>query len=210
MLNYLVRLHLPDRPGALGAVASRIGSVGGDVVSFEILERAGGQVVDEMGVGLAGDGLVDLLREEILEVDGVTVESLRRVEHLPDRQAELLDLATDLFRRPTTPELLGLLTERVRAGLGAGFAAVVDPSGSRVVVGRGELVDRHRIETVARLAAAPAVGTPAVDDGVAAAHLVRADLVVLVGRRRPAFRDRERRWVSVMADIADHGCQDIS
>lgn len=37
--NYLIRVQLPDRPGALGAVASRIGSVGGDVISIDILER---------------------------------------------------------------------------------------------------------------------------------------------------------------------------
>ena len=43
MFNYLIRVHFPDRPGALGAVASRIGSVGGDVVSIDILERAKGR-----------------------------------------------------------------------------------------------------------------------------------------------------------------------
>ena len=80
MFNYLIRVQLPDRPGALGAVASRIGSVGGDVVSIEILQRDNGIVVDELGVGLAGDHLIDLLRDEILEVDGVSIESVRPVE----------------------------------------------------------------------------------------------------------------------------------
>ena len=89
MHNYLIRVHLPDRPGALGAVASRIGSVGGDVISIEILQRDGGVVVDELGVSLASGGLIDLLRDEILEVDGVTIESLRPVPgELPDRHAE--------------------------------------------------------------------------------------------------------------------------
>jgi hypothetical protein len=96
--NYLIRVQLPDRPGALGAVASRIGSVGGDVVAIDILQRDNGVVVDELGVGLAGDHLLDLLRDEILEVDGVTIEALRAVDGpLPDRHAELLDIATELF-----------------------------------------------------------------------------------------------------------------
>ena len=41
MITYLVRIWLPDRPGALGQVASRIGAVRGDVVGIEILERDG-------------------------------------------------------------------------------------------------------------------------------------------------------------------------
>ena len=72
MSNYLIRVQLPDRPDALGAVASRIGSVGGDVISIDILEREHGVVVDELGVGLPGDDLVGLLRDEVLEVDGVS------------------------------------------------------------------------------------------------------------------------------------------
>jgi len=209
--NYLVRVHLPDRPGALGAVASRIGSVGGDVVSFEILERVGGQVVDEIGVALAGDGVVELLREEILEVDGVSVEMVRRVDgELPDRHAELLALATDLFGQPSRAALLDRLAERARASLLARFAAVVDPSGSPMPAGRGELPDRARFEDAARQAMAPGRVQAAMEDGLAAALLVQARLVLVVGRRQPVFRERERRWVSTMATIADHGWQDLS
>lgn len=80
MARFILRVRLPDRPGALGQVASRIGAVGGDIVAIDILERAGGQAIDEFAVELAGDHLVDLLRSEVHEVDGVTVESVRRVE----------------------------------------------------------------------------------------------------------------------------------
>src|ERR1035437_875709 len=62
MATYLIRLRLPGRPGALGAVASRIGSVGGDVVSIDILQRGDGEVVDEFGVVLPGDDLTELLK----------------------------------------------------------------------------------------------------------------------------------------------------
>lgn len=80
MPRYLVRVRLLDRPGALGSVASRIGAVGGDIVAINILERSGGEAVDEFVVELAGDELVGLLRHEIHEVDGVTVEELRQLE----------------------------------------------------------------------------------------------------------------------------------
>lgn len=42
----MVRVWMPDRPGALGQVASRIGSVGADVVGVEILERGAGRVTE--------------------------------------------------------------------------------------------------------------------------------------------------------------------
>jgi ACT domain-containing protein len=81
--RYVVRISLLDRPGALGQVASRIGAVGGDIVAIDILQRTDGDVVDEFVIELAGDHLVDLLRSEIHEVDGVRVEDVRRVDPEP-------------------------------------------------------------------------------------------------------------------------------
>ena len=40
MANFVVRVWLPDRPGALGLVASRIGAIGGDIVGVDVLERS--------------------------------------------------------------------------------------------------------------------------------------------------------------------------
>lgn len=77
MPRYLVRVRLLDRPGALGLVASRIGAVGGDIVAIDILQRTGGEALDEFVVELAADQLVELLRREIHEVDGAEVEEVR-------------------------------------------------------------------------------------------------------------------------------------
>ena len=110
MPAYLIRLQLPDRPGALGSVASRIGAVGGDVVAIDILQRDNGVVVDELGVHLDGSHLLGLLEAEILEVDGVAIESVRAVDGpLPDRDAELLDIATELFVQRSPADLLARL-----------------------------------------------------------------------------------------------------
>ena len=81
--TYVVRVWLPDRPGALGQVASRIGAVHGDVVGIEILERGGGSAIDELTVTIGSADLLDLLVNEIRQVDGVAVEDVRPVA--PDR-----------------------------------------------------------------------------------------------------------------------------
>ena len=77
METYVLRVWLPDRPGALGAVASRIGAVKGDVVGIEILETGSGQAVDELVVQLPDATLMDLLVNEVRQVDGVQLEEIR-------------------------------------------------------------------------------------------------------------------------------------
>jgi ACT domain-containing protein len=80
MAGYVVRIALPDRPGALGLVASRIGAVGGDIVAINILERDSGNAVDEFVVEIGGDDLIELLQSEIHEVDGVSVLEIRAAD----------------------------------------------------------------------------------------------------------------------------------
>lgn len=75
--TYLLRIKLPDRPGALGAVASRIGAVGGDITGVDIVIRGQETAIDEFVIDLESDGLVNLLLSEIHEVDGVVVDEIR-------------------------------------------------------------------------------------------------------------------------------------
>jgi hypothetical protein len=193
MFNYLIRVQLPDRPGALGAVASRIGSVGGDVVSIDILQRDDGVVVDELGVGLAGDNLIDLVSDEILEVDGVSIESVRPIAGpMPDRGSELLDVATALFEQSSVTGLLELLTVRVRQSLVASFAAVIDAGHSVVVASDGRQPDHDVLD--AGVGERPDVGV---------APMTGAGLILVVVRSDPVLRHQERQWISTMAQLAD-------
>ncbi len=226
MSNYLIRVQLPDRPGALGAVASRIGSVGGDVISIDILEREHGVVVDELGVGLPGDDLVGLLRDEVLEVDGVSIESVRPVDGpLPDRHAELLGMATELFKQRSSAGLLEHLAVRVRRSLGATFAVVYDAAAAAVVTCDGHPPDPEQLAGVAgsvlsQPPADPEPGDrpPVQSDGivvaegatVAAAGMAHAGLVLVVSRSDPVLRERELQWLSIMAELADHGWRQLA
>src|ERR1051325_1844207 len=86
----LLRVWLPDRPGALGAVASRIGAVRGDIVGIDVLERNEGVAIDEFGVVLSDAELLHLLVREVEEVDGCRVEHVTVVTHFPDPRLDAL------------------------------------------------------------------------------------------------------------------------
>ena len=103
MITVVVRVWMPDRPGALGQVASRIGAVRGDVLGIEILEQGAGRVIDELTVSLPELALIPLLTAEVDAVDGVSVENTRVVDD--DRtDPNLAALATGAALAECSPE----------------------------------------------------------------------------------------------------------
>jgi hypothetical protein len=76
-MSYLLRVALPDRPGALGAVATAIGDVGGDIESIVVVERTEDSAVDDILVHLPAGSLADTLYTAVAST-GARVESLRR------------------------------------------------------------------------------------------------------------------------------------
>src|SRR5687768_9094842 len=103
MGTYLLRVWVPDRPGALGAVASRIGAVRGDLIGIDILERGGGRAIDELVVHLPDDNgdLVPLLVQEVAQVDGVDVEDIRPAGEAIDPRLDALETAAVLVEQST-------------------------------------------------------------------------------------------------------------
>jgi len=210
MTAFVVRVWLPDRPGALGAVASRVGAVGGDVVGIEILERGTGRAVDEVVVDLADPSLVSLLRGEIEQVDGVSVEEIRELPPGPhDPRLEGLEAAVRLVATASPGEALNALCTEAADSVAATWAAVVSLDGGDVVTGLGPVPDAAWL--VAYLAGtrtdpqAPAGG--AMTGDVVWAPLLSARAALVLGRDGVAFRARERHQVSALARIVDarHG-----
>lgn len=77
-MHMVLSVCLPDRPGALGQVASRIGSLGANITDVTIAARGGEVVEDVFHLTLpdrADVDLVDLLHTELAEVDGVAVQT---------------------------------------------------------------------------------------------------------------------------------------
>jgi ACT domain-containing protein len=75
-VHVVLSVHLPDRPGALGAVASRLGALRADITDITVARRGQGDALDEFHLDLpGGPDLMDLVHAELAEVDGVEVVS---------------------------------------------------------------------------------------------------------------------------------------
>jgi len=196
----VVRVWMPDRPGALGQVASRIGAVRGDLLGIEILEVGAGRAVDELVVALPDADLVDLMVNEVHAIDGVSVEHVRAidVEHV-DRSVLTLALAADLAE--STP---GTRVERLVEGV----VAITDAdwalctSGDRLLVATDGAPSP---EWVASLVAGSRHldGDTMLSSDLFWVELPTAGCWVAAGRSDRPIHDRERRLLAYFARVAD-------
>jgi hypothetical protein len=195
---------LPDRPGALGLVASRIGAVDGDIVGIDVLERGANVAVDEFAVLLRKSVAIELLVREIEEVDGASVEEVRVIDHFPDPRLDALASASELCAASSVDRLHGTLVDQTRREFAADWSALVR-DGTMLASSGIDTPEASVLEAlVAGTAASPRVadGTTGPDD-LAVASLPDHDAALLVGRDGRAFRRRERAQLVALAGIAD-------
>jgi hypothetical protein len=122
-VSYLLRVVLPDRPGALGAVATALGAVGADILSLDVIERSPGSATDDIVVELPPDRLADSLVSAASTVEGVHVESIRPYAGQIDPHREL-ELLESLAEDPASG--LPLLCDGVARVFRAGWALALD------------------------------------------------------------------------------------
>jgi hypothetical protein len=203
VVRLVVRVWLPDRPGALGLVASRIGAIGADIVGVDVLERSEHVAVDEFAVTLGSEDLVKLLVREIEEVDGASVEQWERVERFPD-PLDTLETVEHVCAASSVEDLAVRLTARVRSEFNADWAAVLRES--QLVAAAGEGVPDPSVlhAQASGTSASPAVaaGESGPDD-LAVAPLDPLGSYLLVGRVGHPFRRRERRQLLALARVAE-------
>ena len=213
MPTYVLRVWLPDRPGALGAVASRIGAVRGDLVGIDILETGGGRAIDELAVELPEERLVPLLVDEVNQVDGVDVEEVRSVDGpLPDPRLDALETAAVLVQQRHVVDLLEVLAAEAQRDFAADWAAVValeDGSAAlkcRVLVSTGQAPEP--VWLAAFLAGSTSSTTATNGDGgpedVAFAMFPAGGIALVLGRDGKTFRARERRQLLALAKVAGY------
>ena len=199
-----MRVWLPDRPGALGAVASRIGAVRGDVVGIDILERDAGTAVDELVVELPDASVVGLLVTEIGEVDGVQVESVRPAVGDIDARLDALDTAAMLVAAPTPSVLVNELLACAHRIFESEWAAAVHVDDRLLVAAEGSPPPPAWLAAFvagSRSSTLVAAGDCGPED-IAWAVLQGTPFAVVLGRCGRPFRSRERRQLAALARIA--------
>jgi hypothetical protein len=207
--TFVIRMWLPDRPGALGQVASRIGAVRGDVVGIDILERDGGQAVDELVVELPDGALVDLLVNEVRQVDGVAVEEVRPLaDALHDPRLDALEAAAQLVGADDIEDLLSAVVTHARRVVGATWVAVVDidERGDGVLAADENAPSPAWLEAFlagSRAAEGVNQGRGSQRSDVIWTPMAHSGLALVLGRQGMPYRSRERRQVAALARVVD-------
>jgi hypothetical protein len=197
----VVRVWLPDRPGALGAVASRVGAVKADVIGIDIIERGAGRAVDELVVDLPDDSLVDLLLAEIGQVEGVDVEDVRTLDGPPgDPTVLALEVAVALHGTEGTERQVQLV-RGARSLVHADWAALVDLDGGGVLVADGDDLPAEGWLT-AFVQGALADGAPADLQELALARVADGGPALVVSRAHLPLRGRERAVLESLVRLA--------
>jgi len=201
-LTYLVRVWLPDRPGALAAVAARIGALKGDVLGLEIVERSNGLAVDELVVSLPDGVSVDLIVKEVGQVDDVEVEDVRLLEGSTyDPQLDALEAAAIILGADERDDLARALCEHVGRTVRAGWVCVLE-SGGVVLASWGDRPNDRWLDSF--VSGSPPCDTPSrlPDMDAVWLPLPAAGAALIVGRDTP-IRARERHRIAALARIAD-------
>jgi hypothetical protein len=204
----LIRVWLPDRPGALGAVASRIGSIRADIIGLDVLERGESVAVDEFAVEIESLDVLEILVREIEEVDGASVEEVRVVGHFPDARLDALESAAALCASTTIEDLHATLVAQTRREFLADWTALLD--GSHVVAQAG--ADIPSADVLEALVTGTSASTLVSDgvtgpDDLAVAAFNGHDAALLLGRAGHPLRRRERSQLLALVRIADRAWQ---
>jgi hypothetical protein len=210
-MSFLLRVHVPDRPGSLGALATALASVGADILSVDVVERGNGTAVDDLVVDLPRGALPDALITAAEALDGVRVDSVRPYTGVLDthRELELIDHVA-----ATTGDRLQVLVDGLPRVLRVGWATVIHSgsAGAYRVVGSPAAPETRVVVVPWLPLAGPTTpdGTadwvPAswreLDTTLAAAPLGSGEQALLIGRPGgPEFRPSEVARLGHMAGI---------
>lgn len=202
-----MRVHLPNRPGALGAVASALGAMGADINLVEILQKRGDIEIDEFILDLPRSQTVESLVATCDALDGVQVQWVRnyprggditydielheRMAADRDHAGEILTAAAPLVFRADW-SLLMELSSLPRVVYATPTAPPLDTAG----------VDRFRpFDTIHRIVLEPE-WRPGAEAHHAALAPIAETQAVIIGRRGepPFFRSELARLAYLVGD----------
>jgi hypothetical protein len=130
--SYLLRVQLEDRPGSLGSLAVALGSVGADILSLDVVERAAGYAIDDLVVELPAGAMPDMLITAAERLNGVYVDAIRPHTGLLEAHREL-ELIDHVAAADGETKQLQVLVDEAPLVLRVGWCTVVRLTGSTSV-----------------------------------------------------------------------------
>ncbi len=218
--TYLMRVWLPDRPGVLGAVATRLGAVKGDLLGIDIVERGGGMVIDELLISLPDDAVIGLMIREVTAVEDVRIEDVRLVESSRDPAELTLDACATIVEWPLRhPAVNGTLAELIcqqtLTALRCSWTAVVNHPGvpGRVLASAGiapaaswlvaYASGAHHARSTRAASGTPLGAVVEPETDTFCIHLDRSDQMLVLGRDDFSFLQGDRRKAQAIGRVAD-------
>ncbi|MGH9090734.1 MAG: hypothetical protein ACRDZR_05030 [Acidimicrobiales bacterium] len=204
-----VRIWLPDEPGMLAAVATRIAAIRGNVVGLEVLERSGGVAVDELMVELPEEGMADRLCLQLQAIEGAGIEEVRRVPPgMEERGLQVIAAAVAILETANASASLAALVGLTEDLFDTEWSALVDVRSEACVHVTGEVPAMAWLLAFIAGArnASPHAATSG--SGVMAGELTDSGLALCIGRP-VAFRRREHRELDMLVRVADRMCRPL-
>lgn len=118
----LIRISVPDRPGALGTVASRLGAAGADILQVQVLESEAGRALDDVHVAVRDADHLQRIQHQLAAIPGVQIVGVRD-QPAPSTGHGELELARRMVAAPA--RALNTLADGVSTSNGSDWAAIV-------------------------------------------------------------------------------------
>ena len=211
--SYLLRVQLEDRPGSLGSLAVALGSVGADILSLDVVERAAGYAVDDLVVELPLGAMPDMLITAAENLKGVYVDAIRPHTGLLEAHREL-ELIDQVAAADGKAKRLQVLADEAPRVLRVGWCTIVRQGESgleRVAGSHGAPETRMDRVPWLPLDHAAALDSTAdwvpqlwqdMDTSIVAAPLGSHDTAIVLGRAGgPDFRPSEVARLGYLAGI---------
>ncbi|MBM7507999.1 amino acid-binding protein [Nocardioides sp. 31GB23] len=198
-MSFLLRVELPDVPGSLGRLATRIGEAGGDIEAIEIVEKRDDVAVDDVLLELVPGTMPDTIVSACHATPGVRVLWISR--YAAGGQLFLdLEAVEELTASPT--QAINRLVDLLPVTFRADWAARVHRSDGIMHATDAAPAELPFVEVV-RSQRAQRAEIDGDDNNVYAAVDLSDGEVVLLGRRGgPEFLDSELARVGHLAALA--------
>ncbi len=200
MPRYSVEISLQDQPGALGAVATLIGAMGGDVIDVDVLEHGRGRARDELTVELSGPSQAEELGRRLGELPGVDVEQLAPVgEYGHHLLVDALEVASAVVTETSVDGVLDALVSGCVAAFGVSWAVLAREGEDRLLAAAGQVPPA--VVASAGGEGPRFVGSDDCLDLPIGAGPAMGALALVVGREGWPFLNRERRELTTLTHI---------